>query len=205
MREFTIVKVEKAGDKSPDKAPSAQYVWEIRTPAGGSVLSGFTYVQVMQLMLYFAVDDPADLAGAKFLAPNTIESFNATSALDWFLRNVEADGKYRAPSGEDVLNEAIEKLAKMQRPEFPHVDRATIFKTFLRFYGGSFELSDKALADLNRRLAKASDGQVRLDRATPEDFTSGVQGPSTCLRLVGPCQSIKVVFGPYSTPFMFVY
>lgn len=188
-------------DKKPGNHPDTLYSWRIsRTDSNWTTSSSITFSDVQLLMDHFGVNDPSKLIDKTFETPDDYS--DPSLALDLLLKKIQHGGSYNPPSSDQLISRAINALAAMNCPDFSDVDSQTVYEAFQ----GTFQMfSPKTdwLKWFKEQISVRSLGEVQMDDANVDDFKVRVRGPADYLMLVRGNQKIRVIFGPYSTPFSF--
>jgi hypothetical protein len=202
MITFRIEKmIQNEFDKQFNSHPNALYSWSISVLGSSWIVSsGMLYDSVKLLMDYFNVDDPSELSGKTFDMPDDYS--DPSSALDLLLKKIQHGGNYNPPSSEQLISRAINSLATMTCPDFSDVDGKTVYETFQETFH-CFSPKAEWLNWFKEQISLRSSGEVQVKEGNPENFNSRVKGPAAYLMLVKRNQEIKVIFGPYSTPFSY--
>lgn len=176
--------------------PSALYECKLAVVGwNGNQSFGIPYKDVKQLMAYFGVNKPEELAEKTFESSKT----DGPAAINYLVVLQKHGGFYTPPSDAELFERTAQAMSKMKCPDFSDVDEDTVYNAFRKFWEG-FIVDHDWLYNLNKRIVELSKGKVKLVKGNPEDFPVHVKGPAEYLLLKKGKETIKIIIGPYNKP-----
>lgn len=167
--------------------PSARYFVTIGLPGISGRRIETTYRTLAKVSTYFGLEDPIDLIGQIFEAPDRQQL--PQHAWTWLVFKVEQ---------EELFTQAAKELAEMRCPVYPRSQADAVFEAFLRVFR-----DQEWFQTFQERVEAFSRMQVRIEFANMEEFHSAIRGPAKYLYLVRGTERKRMTFCPAYPPFEF--
>lgn len=185
--------------KEPENSPEALYSSQLKEQNSRKFEEVVLFYSELELLLlYFGVEKPEELVGKSFTCPMG----DAGVAISLLISEIKHRGAYNLQTPESLYARAALALSKLECPDFSDIDKNTIWKTFSAVFNG-FRANKDWLRGLQETIRDLSDAKVALREANIDDFSVRFKGPAEYLVLVSDEKKQRVIFGPYSTPFVF--
>ncbi len=105
---------------------------------------------------------------------------------------------------DELQEKAAAALSEWMLPDFKDDDPKKVSKSFKEAAFSDPEHAKKWFSHFSERVRELSNSQVSLREVNEQErkeFRSGARGPAKYLFLTKQMQKVRIIFGPYETPF----
>lgn len=157
--QWKIIRVEAKPDRPVRDAALGNVGWDLTMTCNGvrQGTASSTTFDLLPLLDYLKLSKPQELVGEDWEA-DRVEPFDA---LDWERAVAVHEGRYVAPTADEVFDHAAAALATFKVPDYADYDQKSVHDAFVQAFAGD-DGPSRWLENMAGRVAKKSGQQVQL-------------------------------------------